>query len=103
MFKIKKLNEECGIFGGYCLSGNIAPYLKCGLLKLQHRGQESAGISFGGEFQKVIKNYGLVNSAIGNSFLKNAQGNFGIGHVRYSTFGDDRKENIRYETLSDLG
>ena len=103
MFKIKELNEECGIFGGYCLSGNIAPYLKCGLLKLQHRGQESAGISFGGEFQKVIKNYGLVNSAIDNSFLKNALGNFGIGHVRYSTFGDDRKENIQPLKITYMG
>ncbi len=101
--KKDKIKEECGIFGGFCTQGNIAPYIKCGLLKLQHRGQEAAGICCGNEQQKVVKNNGLVNFAIDNSALKNLDGKFGIGHVRYSTFGDDRKENIQPLKITYMG
>ncbi len=103
MFNFSEINEECGVFGGCCPQKNIAQYIKCGLLKLQHRGQESAGISCGDEFQKIIKNKGLVNLALENSILKNIEGNFGIGHVRYSTFGDDRKENIQPLKVTYMG
>ena len=103
MFNFSEINEECGVFGGWCPQKNIAQYIKCGLLKLQHRGQESAGISCGNEFQKIVKNKGLVNLALENSLLKNIEGNFGIGHVRYSTFGDDRKENIQPLKVTYMG
>lgn len=101
--KNDKINEECGIFGGFCKQGNIAPYIKCGLLKLQHRGQEAAGVCCGDNKQNVVKNSGLVNFALDNSVLKNLEGNFGIGHVRYSTFGDDRKENIQPLKVTYMG
>lgn len=99
-FKNDKINEECGIFGGYCKCGDIAPYLKCALLKLQHRGQEAAGICCGGEKQTLHKDFGLVNVALRNVKIK---GNFGIGHLRYSTFGDSRKENIQPLKVSYMG
>ncbi len=102
-FKNDKINEECGIFGGYSPQKNIAPYIKCALLKLQHRGQEAAGISCGNNFQKVVKDCGLVNSALENFLIKELEGNFGIGHVRYSTFGDDRKENIQPLKITYMG
>lgn len=90
-----KLHEECGIFGGYSFKADIAPIIRCGLLKLQHRGQESAGICSGDFAQTLYKGAGLVNSALKVSKTAELKGNFGIGHVRYSTFGDDRKENIQ--------
>ena len=41
-----KLHEECGVFGIYSFSGReIASDIYCGLVALQHRGQESAGIA----------------------------------------------------------
>ena len=41
-----KLHEECGVFGIYAPEGeNVAEDIYCGLTALQHRGQESAGMS----------------------------------------------------------
>lgn len=87
--KIKdKLHEECGIFGGFCKSANIAEYIKLGLFKLQHRGQESAGMSVGNYNQTLVKNTGLVLEVFNDVEIQNLSGQFGIGHVRYSTQGE---------------
>ncbi len=83
-----KLKEECGIFGGYCFDRDIAPYIKNGLFHLQHRGQESAGISSGEEKFKLIKGNGLVEQVLTSDKMVTLNGRFGIGHVRYSTQGD---------------
>ena len=41
-----KIHEECGIFGVYSPSGEmVSPDIYNGLIALQHRGQEAAGIS----------------------------------------------------------
>ena len=46
MISVDKLREECGVFGIYAPEGeNVAEDIYCGLTALQHRGQESAGIS----------------------------------------------------------
>lgn len=82
-----KLGEECGIFGGYCKNSDIAEFVKLGLSKLQHRGQESAGISTGGQSQKLHKANGLVEDIFDEKTIMNLKGHFGIGHVRYSTQG----------------
>lgn len=82
-----KMQEECGIFGGYCKENKIAPIIKQGLFKLQHRGQESAGIVSGNESYSIHKAQGLVNEVFTEIEIKNLSGNFGIGHVRYSTQG----------------
>ena len=102
-FDYKKIQEECGIFGGCSSSGNIAPYIKCGLLKLQHRGQESAGICCGDDEQVLLKDFGLVNTVLSDSATETLEGSFAIGHVRYSTFRDDRKENIQPLKIRYLG
>lgn len=93
--KTDKIHEECGIFGGYLKDKDIALTLKCGLLKLQHRGQDSAGISCGFDVQNVYKNLGLVNTALRDNELRKLKGSFGIAHVRYSTCGDVKEENIQ--------
>lgn len=82
-----KLKEECGIFGGFCFSNDIAPLIKKGLFYLQHRGQESAGISSGEYGFNLYKASGLVEHALTSDKMMNLTGRFGIGHVRYSTQG----------------
>lgn len=90
-----KLGEECGIFGGYSKAGDVAPYIKIGLLKLQHRGQESAGISSGDSKQTLHKDKGLVMEVFDAYSMQKLTGQFGIGHVRYSTQGGSSSLNAQ--------
>jgi len=72
-----------GIIGEHEVSGDICN----GLLSLQHRGQDAAGMTtFGGELH-IIKDSGLVNTVFSKENLKKLEGNLGIGHVRYPTCG----------------
>lgn len=91
----RKLGEECGIFGGYSKDGDVAQYIKIGLLKLQHRGQESAGISCGDVKQTLHKEKGLVMEAFDSYSMQKLTGKFGIGHVRYSTQGGSSALNAQ--------
>lgn len=79
-----KLGEECGIFGGFSRECDIKEIIRSGLFKLQHRGQESAGISCGEESQSLVKAKGLVMETLTDAAIAKAKGRFGIGHVRYS-------------------
>ena len=55
---------------------------------IQHRGQESAGVSvFSNGSIITVKNNGLVSEALNNDNLRDVSGDVGIGHVRYSTTG----------------
>lgn len=90
-----KLSEECGIFGGVAFSSNIAPYIQQGLLMLQHRGQESAGVCCGDKDLFIFKNKGLVLNVLSDKVIKKIKGKSGIGHVRYSTQGDSDSLNAQ--------
>jgi len=79
--------EECGIFGIYNHreAANIT-YL--GLYALQHRGQESAGITTSdGKWLHTHRQMGLVADIFHEGVLKALTGRSAIGHVRYSTAG----------------
>jgi amidophosphoribosyltransferase len=77
-----KINDKCGIFGivnNYNISNNLIN----GLHLLQHRGRESAGITYvKNDEQKFYGDIGLVKNIFKNF---NEKINIGIGHVRYST------------------
>lgn len=91
-----KLKDKCGIVGIYSSdkNKNIAPHIYYGLYALQHRGQESAGISTSdGKRFYTHKGMGLVYEVFNGKKLKKLKGNIGIGHVRYSTTGKSRIEN----------
>lgn len=90
-----KLGEECGIFGGFCKNGDVSQYIRTGLFKLQHRGQESAGISSGESIQTLHKAKGLVMEVFDESSMRKLTGRFGIGHVRYSTQGGSNSLNAQ--------
>jgi amidophosphoribosyltransferase len=91
-----KLNEECGVFG---VSDNkdAAALTALGLHALQHRGQEGCGIvSFDGQKYYSEKRFGLVGDNFNKEkVLKSLNGNFAIGHNRYSTTGENTLRNIQ--------
>jgi len=79
--------EECGIFGIYGHE-DTARLTYFGLYALQHRGQESAGISVSdGRLMLHHKGMGLVSEIFDEDVLASLKGYLGIGHVRYSTTG----------------
>uniref|UniRef100_A0A7C3RVK4 Amidophosphoribosyltransferase n=1 Tax=Dictyoglomus thermophilum TaxID=14 RepID=A0A7C3RVK4_DICTH len=91
------LKEECGVIGVIVFSERYASFLAYrGLLKLQHRGQESAGIvTFSSEGYHVHKNFGLVSQVFDELSLKNLKGKIAVGHVRYSTSGKKSPQSIQ--------
>lgn len=79
-------HEECGVFGVYDKSSTIGTTIYEGLVALQHRGQEGAGIAVVHESQiDVVKGPGLVKEVLQD--ISSLEGHIGIGHVRYSTTG----------------
>ena len=86
---MEHLGEKCGIFGIYGKGLDVARLSFFGLFSLQHRGQESSGITVGdGETLYTHRGMGLVSSAYTETHLKRLQGFLAIGHNRYSTSGD---------------
>ncbi len=79
----------CGVIG---LIGPEQAALEIynGLLLLQHRGQDSAGIlSTDGENFFIHKQPGLVNQVFSKEKLEKLKGRQAIGQVRYPTIGSD--------------
>ncbi len=93
-----KLREECGVFGVLspekCDVASIAYY---GLFALQHRGQESCGITVNdrGVFS-THKDTGIVDDVFTpECLLRLGEGNGAIGHVRYGTTGANERINAQ--------
>ena len=85
----------CGIVG-IMDAGGVSFQLYYALYALQHRGQESAGIStFDGTSLQKFKGNGLVADVFSPSVLSDLKGNAGIGHVRYPTTGSNLPENVQ--------
>ncbi|MBN1494792.1 amidophosphoribosyltransferase [Candidatus Peregrinibacteria bacterium] len=81
----------CGIIG-IISSGNVNQEIYDGLITLQHRGQDSAGmVTYDGHFN-LKKGNGLVRDVFHTKNMLRLLGNIGIGHVRYPTAGSYRVE-----------
>jgi len=96
-YYIDKMEEECGVFGVYSKeTKDVSGLSYYGLYALQHRGQESAGISVS-DFGKIKthKGMGLVADAFTSEDLAGLTGNAAIGHVRYSTQGASQLINAQ--------
>ena len=91
-----KLKEECGVFG-ISNAKDASALTALGLHALQHRGQEGCGIvTFNGKQYFSEKRFGLVGDNFNKEkVLKNLQGDFAIGHNRYSTTGENTLRNIQ--------
>ncbi len=90
------MRDKCGIVGAYSRnkSINISRQIYYGLYALQHRGQESAGISaYNGDEISTFRGMGLVCDVFNNGNMEGMDGHVGIGHVRYSTTGKSKIEN----------
>ncbi|XP_053962059.1 amidophosphoribosyltransferase [Anastrepha ludens] len=88
------LTHECGVFGAIACGDwptqiDVAHVICLGLVALQHRGQESAGIvTSGGKCSKNFnthKGMGMISTLFNDESIKKLKGNLGIGHTRYST------------------
>ncbi|MCL5674267.1 MAG: amidophosphoribosyltransferase [Candidatus Omnitrophica bacterium] len=92
---MEEIKENCGLAGIY--RNESAPkILYFSLFSLQHRGQESAGIMVSdGREILTHRGMGLVSEVFNGSNLENLKGDFGIGHVRYSTTGSSNVKNVQ--------
>ncbi|KAK6636999.1 hypothetical protein RUM43_010666 [Polyplax serrata] len=98
------MTHECGVFG--CIATgdwpsqiDVAQVICLGLVALQHRGQESAGIvTSEGKCAKhfnTVKGMGMISSIFNDDSIRKLSGNLGIGHTRYSTSAASEEVNCQ--------
>ena len=98
MSSVSKPREHCGVIGVYSpdKSIQVSRYAFDGLLALQHRGQESAGIYVqNGKGITGHKDIGLASTVFTKKILSTLYGSKAIAHVRYSTTADSNIENAQ--------
>lgn len=93
------VHEECGVFGIWTPEGSSfspAHEAYAALFALQHRGQEACGIAVNNRgVIRCHRDVGLVGEVFDQQRLDAMAGSMAIGHVRYSTTGDPRRENAQ--------
>jgi amidophosphoribosyltransferase len=91
-----KPREACGVFGIWGEEADVARTTLFGLMALQHRGQESAGVAVLAERQiRVARGMGRVDQIFHPEQVDTLQGVAAIGHTRYSTMGGSCIENAQ--------
>jgi amidophosphoribosyltransferase len=92
---LDKLHEECGVVAVF-QHPEAATMAYLGLHALQHRGQESAGITASNGLRlHSEKGMGLVGDIFTAPVLARLSGALAIGHTRYSTTGDSALLNAQ--------
>ena len=77
----------CGIVG-YIGKNQAKPVIINGLLRLEYRGYDSAGIStLENNSIKTVKIVGRIKNLLENENIENLNGTIGIGHTRWATHG----------------
>ena len=83
----------CGIVG-YIGTKKASPILINGLLRLEYRGYDSAGIStIENSGLSVMKDKGRVKNLYNLDGINDLEGTIGIAHTRWATHGKPSKEN----------
>ena len=86
----------CGFIGIFGPDGtDVAGEVYEGLLAVQHRGQDAAGIITFTDSFHVKKGLGLVLEIFNENNMPRLRGNLGVGHVRYPTIGGGRKDDAQ--------
>jgi len=89
----------CG-FIGIIGSDSAAQEIYDGLVAVQHRGQDAAGIvTYDGRFH-VKKGEGLVRDIFSEANFRRLRGSVGVGHVRYPTVGSGGGEDAQPFTVN---
>ena len=96
--------HSCGVVG-ISADYDVSPSLYTSLMIIQHRGQESAGISvFNGVSVETLKGLGLVNNALPREEVSRLLGHVGVGHVRYATTGSKSVANAQpFSVMTNFG
>ncbi|MCR4764241.1 MAG: amidophosphoribosyltransferase [Lachnospiraceae bacterium] len=95
---MENVHEECGVFGiRSTQEKGIANLVMVGLTALQHRGQEAAGIAVNEDRSiRFHKGLGLVHEVFPQEELDRlGSGKIAVGHVRYSTSGNNTVINAQ--------
>src|SRR5213083_3191414 len=93
----------CGIFG-IANHSDASQMTYLGLYALQHRGQESTGISSSdGNQLYTHKSMGYVADVFSEDVLAKLKGSNAIGHTRYSTAGDSNEGNAQPIVVKSCG
>lgn len=90
--------EYCGAFGVYSFSGSDVSYdAYRGIVALQHRGQDSAGIAtYNGKKIELTRELGLVSDIFTPKRMQGHEGALAaIGHTRYPTIGAGGREDAQ--------
>jgi len=91
----RSIRHHCGLIGIWA-DPEAVDRTHRGLLALQHRGQEAAGIvSSNGRTLLRYAGLGLVNQVFDEHNLEKLRGRSAIGHVRYSTSGSCTESNTQ--------
>lgn len=93
-----KIHEECGIFGIFDNSKtlDVAHITYTALYALQHRGQQSSGITVNNDGKLYThKDSGLTNEVFNEMVLNYLEGQSAVGHVRYAAAGFEGRENAQ--------
>lgn len=86
----------CGITGIFAPGRDAARLAYFALYALQHRGQESAGITAAdGVTLRSHKKMGLLGAIFDEDVLSELSGHIAIGHTRYSTTGSSAVANAQ--------
>ena len=84
----------CGIVGVYG-HDYVAQDIYDGLVTVQHRGQDAAGmITYDGKFH-TRKDFGLVSEVFHTRHMKRLTGYAGVGFSRYATMGNGDLEEVQ--------
>ena len=95
---MSKIHEECGVFGIYSPNqAELASDCYYALFALQHRGQESAGITVNERGRlRTHKDAGLVEDVFTKDVMDYlGKSNMALGHVRYGTAGINPVQNAQ--------
>lgn len=84
-----KPRDKCGVFACQAPGRLVAVDMFNGMMAIQHRGQESAGIAAvnGSGDIRVHVGMGLASLVFTNKELQYLHGDSAIGHIRYATTG----------------
>jgi amidophosphoribosyltransferase len=96
MILADRFREKCGVFGVCGVGSGAARLVHVGLWALQHRGQESSGITASdGKALHTHRAAGLVAHVYDEGVLRTLTGSMAVGQNRYATSGKSGDNHLQ--------